>query len=193
MKIATIDCKWGGPFGWPKMEGELPRIPAHGGVYLFTVEYQKGYLIYAAGLTSRPMPERFSEHTREYLNGVYNVLDIAAMKAGGRKQLWHGFWMGHRPRTRVAEFKRREKSIQAAARRQLAGFRIFVADVSPRKRILERLEAAIMHGLEKQPEPFCELPDKGMRLIPRRKGEMPVIVKNQCSSRLYGLPDCLEI
>jgi hypothetical protein len=193
MKFAMLECKWDGPFGWPEMEGTLPPVPPHRGVYLLTVEYQKGYLIYAAGLTRRPMPKRFREHTREYMNGVYNVLDIAAMKAGVRHQLWHGFWMIHRPRKRVAEFKRRQRAIQAAACKQLADFRIFAASISPRKRILERLEAAIMDCLYKQPKPFCELPDKGMRLMPRRKSEKPIIIKNRCSSDLFWLPGCLEI
>lgn len=51
------------------------------------------------------------------------VLDITAMKAGIRRQLWHGFWMTHRPCKTIAEFERRQVQMRAAVRRQLTGFR----------------------------------------------------------------------
>ncbi len=189
-----IDVEWLGPYGWPKLEGDLPSIPEVPGVYLLTVEYQNGYLIYAAGITRRPMPKRFREHTREYMNGIYNVLDIMAMKAGFRKEVWHGFWMTKkRPRKKQVDYKNRQLQIQEAVRKQLVGFRIFAADIGTKPRILERLEAAIMENLYKQPMPLCDIPDRGMMLAPRRKSEIPIIVKNECSVLLHGLPACLEI
>jgi hypothetical protein len=189
-----IKIEWLGPYGWPKFEGDLPSIPKVPGVYLLTIEYQNGYLIYAAGITRRPMQKRFREHTREYMDGVYNVLDIVAMKAGFRKEVWHGFWMTKkRPREKLAEYKEEQLKIQEAVRKQLAGFRIFAADIGTKKRILERLEAAIMENLYKQPMPLCEIPDRGMKLTPRRKSEIPIIVKNKCSVVLHGLPACIEI
>jgi hypothetical protein len=189
-----LPIEWLGPCGWPKMEGELDSIPELPGVYLLTVEYQEGYLIYAAGITRRPMPKRFREHTREYMNGVYNVLDISAMKAGFRKEVWHGFWMRKkRSREKQAEYNNRRLEIQESVRNQLAGFRIFAAHIGTKRRILERLEAAIMENLYRQPMPLCDIPDRGMRLTPRRKSEIPIVVKNKCSEMLYGLPACLEI
>jgi hypothetical protein len=191
--IDKINVEWRGPFGWPKFDGKLKPVPKSPGVYLLTVEYQSGYLIYAAGITRRPMPERFREHTREYMNGIYNVLEIAAMKAGFRREIWHGLWLGKHPRERLAEYKNRRLEIQEAARKQLAGFRIFTADIGTRPRILERFEAAIMDALYKQPMPLCDIPDRGMMLAPRRKSEAPIVVRNKCQRTLYGLPACLEI
>ena len=189
-----IDVEWLGPYGWPKLEGDLPFVPEEPGVYLLTVEYQNGYLIYAAGITRRPMPKRFREHTREYMNGIYNVLDIVAMKAGFRKEVWHGFWMmKKRPRKKHAEYKKQQLQIQEAVRKQLAGFRIFAANIGTKPRILERLEAAIMENLYKQPMPLCDIPDRGMMLSPRRTSKIPIIVKSKCSVVLHGLPTCLEI
>jgi hypothetical protein len=194
MRKNRTKIEWDGPFGWPKFEGDLPSIPERPGVYLETVEYQNGYLIYAAGITRRPMPKRFREHTGEYMNGIYNVLDIVAMKAGFRKVVWHGFWMAKkRPREKLAEYKKLQPTIQDAVRQQLSGFRIFAADIGTAPRILERLEAAIMECLYKQPMPLCDVPDRGMRLTPRRKQEIPIVVKNKCESKLYGLPAYLEI
>jgi hypothetical protein len=191
--IELIDVEWHGPFGWPKFEGKLKPIPQKTGVYLMTVEYQTGHLIYAAGITRRPMPQRFREHTHEYMNGIYNVLDIAAMKAGFRKEIWHGLWLGKHPREKLAEFKKRKPEIQEAARKQLAGFRIFAANISTKRRILERIEAAIMDALYRQPLPLCDIPDKGMMLAPRWKLETPIAFRNKCQHTLYGLPSCLEI
>lgn len=189
----TRNIEWLGPYGWPKFEGELPPIPEVPGVYLMAVEYQNGYLIYAAGITRRPIQKRIREHTREYMGGVYNVLDIAAMQAGVRKEVWHGFWMKERPPEKLVEFQERKPEIQDAVQKQLAGFRIFAANIGTEPRVLERLEAAIMGNLYKQPSPFCDIPDQGMYLAPRRKSEIPIVMQNKCSVILHGLPACLEI
>ena len=183
---------WTGPFAWPTFESEtnLPSIPKHSGVYLMAVEYLNGYLIYAAGITRRPIPSRFREHTLKYMSGDYTVLDIAAMKQGIRKEIWHGW--GWSPEKR-AEYKRRKLMILDAARKQLAGFRIFVADIGTQPRILERLEASIMNKLYEQQPPLCDIPDKGMMLAPRWESEAVRIVQNQCLAELYGLPTRLEM
>ena len=76
MRKNRTEIEWHGPFGWPGFEGDLPSIPERPSVYLETVEYQNGYLIYAAGITRHPMPKRFRKHTSEYKHGIYNVLDI---------------------------------------------------------------------------------------------------------------------
>jgi len=187
-----IVLKWEGPFAWPTFESEakLPPIPNHPGVYLMAVEYLNGYLIYAAGITRRPIPTRFREHTLKYMSGDYTVLDIIAMKEGIRKELWHGW--GWTPEKRT-EYENRKLTIVEAARKQLAGFRIFVANVGTQPRLLGRLKASIMNRLHQEPSPFCEIPDKGMMLAPRLEAEEIIVVKNECAATLYGLPKHLEI
>jgi hypothetical protein len=192
MEQKTIDINWTGPYSWPKfeLENNLPSIPKHPGIYLQTVEYRDGYLIHAAGLTRRSVPVRFHEHTRKYMSGDYNIFDIVAMQQGIRKEVWHGW--GWTPEKRV-EFERQKLIIHTAVHKQLAGFRIFIADVGVQPRILERLEASIMLKLYQQPAPFCDIPDKGMMLAPRWDSENPIIVKNGYTVMLYGLPSKLEI
>jgi hypothetical protein len=153
--------------------------------------YQGGYLIYLAGITRRPVPTRFKEHTRKYLAGEYNVLDIEAARQGVRKEVWHGWGYA---RAHREEFEARKPEILEAVHRQLAGFCIFIADVgSGSARILERTEAAIMRHLWQQPPPICEIPDRGMYLASRRSSEPPILAHNSCKVLLHGLPEHLEI
>ena len=164
----TLEIDWTGPYSWPGFEADnhllsIPRVP---GVYIQTFEYQSGYLIYGAGLTRRAIPRRFSEHTRKYLNGEYNVLDVPAAQQGIRKEIWHGWGCAHEHRN---EFEARKPHILKAVRNQLANFRIVIADLGVEPRTLERLESAIITNLYQQPSPICDIPDRGMQLSPRRK------------------------
>jgi hypothetical protein len=191
----TLEVRWDGPYGWPGYESEndlrpLPKIP---GIYLQTFEYQGGYLIYAAGLTRRPVPARFKQHTRKYMTGEYNVLEIAAAQRGVRREIWHGWGYARKHRE---EFEERKSMILAAVRRQLAGFRIFITgtvDMRREARVLERFEAAIMGNLYQQPSPIRDIPDRGMHLSSRWASETPIIVRNNCTALLHGLPASLEI
>ncbi len=62
------------------------------GLYILTSEYRHGYLIYAAGWTTRPFARRMREHIRQYRKGTYTVLDAASLRRGFRKELRHGMW-----------------------------------------------------------------------------------------------------
>jgi hypothetical protein len=154
------------------------------------IEYLDGYLIYAAGFTLRAAPERFREHTRKYLKGEYNVLEVSAIQHGVRKEVWHGWSYA---RSHREEFLQHKAIILEAVRKELAAFRIFIAEVGTDRRLLERLEAAIMNTLYQGLPPLSTIPDQGMFLAPRRSSESPIIVKNLCSVRLHGLPTLLEI
>lgn len=191
-KETEIEIIWAGPYSWPTFESNnnLSPIPECPGVYLQTFEYQDGYLIYAAGLTRRPVPERFREHTLKYMNGEYYVLDIGAAQQGIRKVIWQGWEYAREHRS---EFEEQKSMILDAVQKQLAGFRIFVADVGKEARIHERLEASIMNNLYQQSSPICDIPDRGMHLEPRWDSEKPIIVKNKCEVCIHGLPPWLEI
>jgi len=190
--VTTIEVIWKGPYSWPGFEGnnKLPAIPKVSGVYLQTFQYQNGYLIYATGLTRRPIPDRFREHTRKYRNGEYNVLDIIKAEHGIRKEIWHGWGYAREHRD---EFEAKKTMILKSVESQLSGFRIFLAEIEIKPRLLERLEAKIMNILSQQPSPICDLPDKGMMLSPRWDNEQPLIIRNLSRVRLHGLPSRLEI
>ena len=190
--MTEIEAVWRGPCSWPTYETRngLPPAPKQPGLYLMTVAYRDGYLIYVAGLTRRTVARRLREHSRKYRSGDYTVLDVDALQRGERVEIWHGWgWTESKRR----EFAARQTQIVQAAEQQLAGFRIFVADVGTAPRVLERLEAAVMNALYQQAAPLCGVPDRGMMLAPRRADETAILVSNRCDLLLYGLPSRLEI
>lgn len=190
-----IEITWEGPFAWPgfEVESSLPALPKMPGVYIQTFEYQDGYLVAGAGITKRPVAMRLREHTRCFLNGEYTVLDASAASRGERKEVWHGWDYA---RTHRHEFEARREAIQEAARRQLASYRIFIADpeiAAGGIRLRERLEAGIMDSLYQHAPPICDFPDKGVFLARRRAEESPVRIRNICSSVLYGLSEVVLV
>jgi hypothetical protein len=198
--VEPLELRWEGPFGWPGQGVQAdvqslrdPTLASSGGVYLWSIEHNAGYLIYLAGFTRRPFAKRFREHTRHYLNGVYTVFDVRSLKQGVRTEIWHGFWSKKRSVERQNEYAQRAHEIREAARELLANYRVFVALVSSSGRLLERIEAAIMSALHAAPGPMASIPDRGMRLAPRRHDEQPILARNIASVRLHGLPDIFEV
>ncbi|PMM84844.1 hypothetical protein [Vibrio breoganii] len=183
---------WAGPYSWPGYEDKnhLPPLPQQKGVYLQTFEFSGGYLIYAAGIARRLFKARFKEHTRAYLNGEYNVLDIPSTRSGARNEHWHGWDYARNHRD---EYENRRSDLTPKIHEQLANFRIFTVDLGDEKRIHERVESAVMNVLYQQLPPISTIPDKGMFLSKKRDSEDPIIVQNITDETLWGLPYLLYI
>ncbi len=144
--------------------------------------------MYAAGITNS-IKRRFSTHTREYRKGNYNVLDVNFAEKGERKEIWHGW---NYARTHREEYQANKNAILKAIDIQLNSFKIFISEVKDlRKR--ERIEAAIMLNLYNKKQHWAELADRGMFLKGRYNSEIPIILKNKCSKRIFGIPKKLEI
>jgi hypothetical protein len=188
-----VTLAWQGPFGWPGREQcGLGAVPDAAGVYLLCFPYAGGFLVYAAGVTSRPVATRLREHTREYVSGRYTILDPDAVASGVRTEIWHGWAEARRPEP-VAEFAARRDELVCAAHRQLAAFRVFVAALPAEARLPNRVEAGIMNALYSAQPPFCDIPDRGMHLSRRRASEQPVRVHHRCSHTLHALPASMEV
>lgn len=193
MFTEDVTLNWQGPFGWPGREPSgLGSVPAAPGVYLLCFTYDGGFLIYAAGVTSRPVPARLREHTRKYESGIYTILDPEAAVRGLRKEVWHGWAEARRPE-RITEFAERRDELVSAAHRQLDAFRVFTAAVPAEARLPNRVEAGIMDALYGSQAPFCEIPDRGMYLSRRRASEPSVLVRHLCAHTLHALPECMEV
>lgn len=190
-KGVTLD--WQGPFGWPGREPiGLGSVPDAAGVYLLCFPYAAGFLIYSAGVTSRHVATRLREHTREYESGRYTILDPDAVASGVRTEIWHGWAEARRPE-RVAEFVARRDELVRAVHRQLAAFRVFVAELAAEARLPNRVEAGVMDALYSASPPFCDLPDRGMHLSRRRASEPPVRVHHRFNHTLHALPASMEV
>lgn len=196
----VIELRWEGPFGWPGVDppGQLvslgdATVAATCGVYLWTVKYLEGFLIYAAGVTRRPFLSRFREHTRAYRNGIYTLFDIRSLKQGMRTEIWHGFWTKKRTMEKQGEYDRRREELCRVADEQLSAYRVFVASADPVPRLLERVEASIMSTLYAASDPVSAIPDRGMALAPRWPNEQPVLVRNVMAALLHALPQVLEV
>ena len=187
-----IEAKWLGPFSWPSYEDQsgLPSLPDLTGLYLQTFEYKDGYLVYAAGLTRRKVITRFKEHTRNYKRGEYTVFDMDEINRGVRKEFYQG-WTYARDNPEI--FENDKDNILRAVDKQLASFRVFVAEISSEPRVLERLESGIMEQLYREPPPICDIPDKGMFLAAKKEGEEEITIKNISPTLLHGLPELLDI
>jgi hypothetical protein len=185
MKSLDVDIR--GPYGWPKFEGALTHLPAIPGVYLMTIEYRDGYRPYGFGLTRRPVRKRFLEHTRWYVSGDYNILDLESAQQGIRAVVWEGW--GWTPKKRAA-FEARKSEIVLLAHRQISATRIFVMTLGVAPRLLERMEGALGKHFYRNEETLC---DRGVFLAPRWPTEDPILATFGCSSVLYGLPPQLQI
>lgn len=176
-----------GPFGWPKHENGLPSLLDIPGVYLMTVKHQEGFLPYGVGVTRRPAKKRFMEHSRFYVKGEYNILDLNAAQNGSRKVLWKGWGWTTEKR---ADYETRKNEIITFAKHQMSGTRIFIIDMGITHRLLERMEATIANLFYKQDDILF---DRGMLCMPRWESEEPVIVTIQSTFKLYGIPTEIEI
>ncbi|MBN2091847.1 hypothetical protein JW964_19685 [candidate division KSB1 bacterium] len=182
--------EWSGPFSWPGYEHltKLSPIPEVEGVYLFTFPYNDGFVLYCAGIT-KSMKRRLRDHTREYRKGNYTILDVSYAIKGVRQEIWHGWEYAKAHRD---EFEKNRNEILQAVENQLCAFRIFIAEMhDTRKR--GRLESAFMNNLYLNKEDWADLADRGMFLKGRYNSEMPILIKNICNYKIYGVPTTIEI
>lgn len=198
--ILSIELVWQGPFSWPGAcyDAHTPDLGDSEfvdscGVYLWTVNYGTGFLIYAAGITNRPFRVRFREHTRAYRSGVYTIFDAPSLIQGQREVLWPGFWFGHRSVNAERDYAECESEIRVATEKLLGTYRVFVAPIQASSRVLRRIEAAIMNALYSAGGVVGQIPDRGMALAPRWDCEDPISVRNSCEQLIHGLPAQLDV
>jgi hypothetical protein len=187
-----IQLQWRGPHPWPFLtkQPHAEDYRLSGGIYLFTVEHEAGFLIYCAGYTTQQFRRRLKQHDTHYRSGVYTIFDLKSFQQGARHKVWPGFWM-KKPRSPslVAEYDRRLSEIRAATNIWLDGYRVFIAPVPASRRTLMRIEAGIMNSLYEAAPPARDVPDRGMSLSPRWPSEDPLLVINRTSSSLLGMPE----
>jgi hypothetical protein len=167
---------------------QLGAIPDVQGAYLFTFPYNEGFVLYCVGVT-KSTRRRLRDHTREYKKGNYNVLDVSHAIRGERQEIWHGWTYAKEHRE---EFEKNRENILQAVESQLLTFRVFIAEITDVRR-RERIEAAVMNTLYLSKEHWADVADRGMYLKGRYNSEMPIVIRNICRYKIYGIPTTLEI
>jgi len=188
-----IDVSVIGPFAWLPTEGDSTRsvftAPEANvaGVYLVAIETPNGWLIHSVGQTSCSVDERFRQHTREFLAGTYSVYDVDALREGRLHERWRGLWKGKDAVQRYDKYLERAGEIAPYTRMLLRALRIYVLPIEADKRLLHRLEAAIVKALRDAPRAQDVIED-GYRLSSRWDDEKPVIVERLDGPEFVGLP-----
>jgi len=186
-----------GPFSWiSSCVDSPPRVfdvsaSSKCGVYLFTVPTTKGHLIYWVGQTSQPVRARLTTHSREFLAGTYNILDMAELREGKRTVLWRGLWWRKDSADRYEEYLLNAGQVAPLTLTQLRATHIYVIPSPKDRRLLARLEASIVNTLYADLEVGSIL-DRGYNLAPRWNTEDPVQIRLTGSS-FRGLPSVLEV
>jgi hypothetical protein len=193
---------WKGPFRWfgkkSSVVFEQPEAKKPG-IYLFTFRHKNGFLIYCAGRTNKSFNSRLFDHAKNYLSGIYNVLDPEMAEAGKRHVVcrWIGYG-GYSPEKwkLLNRFLQNYPKNAQRVYAQLQAMRVFIAPLKANRRVLERIEGAIMNILEeekqKNPNGAGALPDPDMSLRPRRTTEKIFTVRNKGKARFHGLRRSFE-
>lgn len=171
-------------------------MPVASGAYLETYERTEplderktAFFIRGCGITTRSVRQRFREHTSCYLSGRYNVLDMDYVSLAQRKLVHQGSWWTKNLR---AGPRLEGAALREAVDRQLGMLRLFVADMREEKRIMERVEAAVMNHLYCSGQPYCDFFDEGTYRVVRRTDEQLIKVTMTSDYPLLGLPPILH-
>lgn len=181
-----------GPFSWISASGDAPArifdVPESRkcGVYLFTLPTAEGNLIYWVGQTSQPLRARIVTHSREFLAGTYNILDMAKLREGHRTVLWQGLWWRKKSPDRYEEYLLSAGEVTPHTLTQLRSTHIFMVPTPKNRRFLARVEASIVNTLYANPD-VGPILDQGYHLAPRWETEDPVQIRLNGPS-FRGLP-----
>lgn len=185
------ELKWRGPFRWYGKDDDVlfgRQEVKRAGIYLWTIPFEKQYLTYYVGETGRSFAVRFTEHTREYLSGLYRLYDPPSFAKGTKVLLWEGMWKPG-TRDRMGEFLNQFSKLAPVIHELLRLFRIFIAPLDAESRIRQRIEAAVAHRLYQSPGLIGEFQDQDIRYSPRRSDEKPISIKMSLSEPILGLGD----
>jgi hypothetical protein len=183
-------------YPWLSGEGQSvldPAIGAAAGVYAFAFDAPDGFVVYVVGETARSFAVRLREHTTAYLAGTYTLIDPDAAAAGQRVELWRGLWFMRDAWKRLPELLARGDRHFAEVERVLRAYRVFLLPIEGNKRLGERIEATLAEALYSDRNPYAAIPDRGMALRPRRRGETPITLRLKSQCRLVGVPSELNV
>jgi len=193
MQQADIAIDFHGPFKIGGNNGSIlfsNQVSRHSGIYLFTVQYNDGYLVYYVGETGKSFFERIKEHAIHYFGGNYRVYDPKAFKNAQKTLIWQGMWQRD-TKDRMPIYIDKCHALVPIIRDFLKLLDIFVAPFEAETRLRRRIEGAFARHLRQQPPPIGNFQDDDIRYIQRKRDETPIHVRISCSHKLHGMPSTL--
>ncbi|GEM_PF-4433417 len=137
------------------------------------------------------------QHLTEFLNGGYEILDVERMIETEKVVRWRGgyYWGGARPAhwESIREFVAGLPSLAGNIQRLLQTLHVLLGPVATDKRILERIEAALMASLFGSSPEQRVFYSKAMRLSPLKPQEQEVAVDLRFPCDVRGLPPKLVV
>ena len=131
------------------------------------------------------------EHLKEQLAGMYDIHDPSSLRRGATKVLWRGMYGGDREES-LEEYVRRLPKLSPALACYIQMIRFYIAPLRAGRRLLERVEAAIVDHLRSRKRLYHEM-FEGVRYRARRRGERPLCLRCTWPRQLLGVPRRLEV
>ena len=193
---ALIEVGFEGPFSWAGVP-DGPSVfdsPAAGepGIYLWTIAFDDGFLVYYVGETGRNHAVRLLEHYREHAAAMYHVYSPLEFLQGRKVPLWPGRYEKEN-RKSLPECIAAYPHLNHAIHELTLGYRFFLAPLRCEARLRRRTEAAIADTLYSAPGVIGAFQDRGIRYDRRTSEEGPVECRIKCSARIHGVPDVLFV
>jgi hypothetical protein len=188
MSSSPYELQWHGPYKWYG-DGEdvlfsRPEIKQPG-IYLWTILFDGQYLTYYVGETGRAFEERFKEHTRDCLGGLYRVYDPDKFITGKKELSWEGMWKKG-TRDRMGEFLIRFKELAPIIHKFMGLIDMFLAPIDVDQCTRQRIESAIANHLYHQEGLIGTFQDNDIRYHPKRSDEEPISVLMNYSKPILG-------
>jgi len=190
----TIKVHFIGPYSWYGQDG-IPSIfssEMKNGVYLWSVPYQDGQLVYYVGVSGRKFSVRMMEHFREHMSGSYHLNEPQALVQGKKVMLWPGRYDPDKKVT-VDDFIDAFPNLAPVIYELAKRYRFWLAPINGDRRLRERIEAALAMHLYDQPGIIGDFQEKGVRYLPRRQNENLIKSVFEADAKIYGLPDFLWV
>ncbi len=194
--VHELSLQFRGPFSWVD-DGDVPCIftadlGQRAGIYLWTIRYTDGELVYYVGETGRKFSVRMLEHFREHMSGGYHLYEPMEFVKGHKVPLWPG---RYDPvyKTTVTGFLQRFARLAPAIEELARLYRFWLAPLECERRLRERIEAALAEHLYAQPGMIGNFQDRGIRYRGRRANEAVIKVFLQTEIVILGLPDTLWV
>src|SRR4051812_40998327 len=86
-----LEVQWKGPYRWVNNGGQAVfDYPEAGskGLYIWTIKYGDGYLIYYIGETGKSFRERLGEERDTFYKGAWRIFDAQRFAGGEKLCIW---------------------------------------------------------------------------------------------------------